>query len=147
MDITSWCFRIGKPGSLAISLRHFVIGNLDTFLCLVTVGRPFQMTSGVMSLDYSVSGGHPNLVHFSIFFFFLFFLFFYFFIIFFFASSNPDACFFFFLSVKVRPKFKSRYKGRIKDASDYAKNLKLQRSDILRCLLGKEIVNNALNPS
>ena len=77
---------------------------------------------------------------------FIFFLLF-FFIIFFFASSNPDACFFFFLSVKVRPKFKSRYKGRIKDASDYAKNLKLQRSDILRCLLGKEIVNNLLNPS
>ena len=101
------------------------------------------MTSGVMSLDYSVSGGHRT---WCIFPFSSFFLFFYFFI-FFFASSSLDACFFFFLSVKVRPKFKSRYKGRIKDASDYAKNLKLQRSDILRCLLGKEIVNNALNPS
>ena len=34
------------------------------------------MTSGVMSLDYSVSGGHLNLVHFSFFIFFFFYKFF-----------------------------------------------------------------------
>jgi len=33
------------------------------FLCLVTVGRPFRTTPGVIFLDCSVGGGRVSLVH------------------------------------------------------------------------------------
>ena len=94
------------PGLLLIFPCHSLIGNLDTFLYLVTVGRPSQTTSGVMSLDYNVGGGHPNLVCLS-------------------SLFHPILMYIFFplFAAKTRPKLESKYKGRVKDASDYTKTI------------------------
>ena len=74
----NWCLGIERLGLLAISPGHSVTGNPDTSLCLVKIGRPSQMTSGAMSLDYNIGGEHPRLVRLSSFFFFFIYLFIYF---------------------------------------------------------------------
>lgn len=85
-ELVPWDRKARLIDSLPLSFYYW---KSRYFLCLVIVGRLFQMTSGVMSPDYNVGGGHPNLVRF-------FFVLFLFFGKFFFVLSNPYTCFFYF---------------------------------------------------
>ena len=84
----------------------------------VSVGRPFLMTSGGMSLGCCIDGRHLNLVHLPC-------IFFFFFLVYLFTLIIPSdlVCVFFYFIVKDHPELESRFEERVRAAVKYVSTI------------------------